>query len=32
MIEQFQTELKWLRKLERELPKRSPAKNPDYAK
>jgi DNA-binding PadR family transcriptional regulator len=32
MIEQFQTELKWLRKLERELPKRGLAKNPDYAK
>jgi DNA-binding PadR family transcriptional regulator len=32
MIEQFQTELKWLRKVERELPKRSSAKNPDYAK
>jgi DNA-binding PadR family transcriptional regulator len=32
MIEQIQTELKWLRKIERELPKRSSAKNPDYAK
>jgi len=32
MIEQFQTELKWLRKVERELPKRSSAKHPDYAK
>jgi DNA-binding PadR family transcriptional regulator len=32
MIEQFQTELKWLRKVELELPKRSSAKNPDYAK
>jgi DNA-binding PadR family transcriptional regulator len=32
MIEQFQTELKWLRKVERELPRRSSAKNPDYAK
>ena len=31
MIEQFQTELKWLRKIERELPKRGSAKNPDYA-
>jgi DNA-binding PadR family transcriptional regulator len=31
MIEQFQTELKWLRKVERELPRRAPAKNPDYA-
>lgn len=32
MIEQFQTELKWLRKIERELPRRAPAKNPDYAR
>ena len=32
MVEQFQTELKWLRKIERELPKRGSAKNPDYAK
>jgi hypothetical protein len=32
MIDQFETELKWLRKVERELPKRSSAKNPDYAK
>jgi DNA-binding PadR family transcriptional regulator len=32
MIEQFETELEWLRKVERELPKRSSAKNPDYAK
>lgn len=32
MIEQFRTELKWLRKVELELPKRSSAKNPDYAK
>lgn len=32
MIEQFRTELKWLRKIERELPRRSSAKNPDYAK
>jgi DNA-binding PadR family transcriptional regulator len=32
MIEQFQTERKWLRKIERELPKRRSAKNPDYAK
>src|SRR6266481_4002616 len=31
MIEQFQTELKWLRKLERELPRRAPAWHPDYA-
>ena len=32
MLEQFETELKWLRKIERELPKRRSAKNPDYAK
>jgi DNA-binding PadR family transcriptional regulator len=32
MIDQFQTELKWLRKIERELPKRRSAKHPDYAK
>lgn len=32
MIEQFETELRWLRKLEIELPKRKQAKNPDYAK
>lgn len=31
MIDQFETELRWLRKIERELPKRSSAKNPDYA-
>jgi len=31
MIEQFQTELKWLRKLERELPHRAPARHPAYA-
>ena len=31
MIEQFETELKWLRKVERELPRRGSAKNPDYA-
>jgi DNA-binding PadR family transcriptional regulator len=30
MIEQFRTELKWLRKLERELPHRAPAKRPSY--
>ena len=30
MIEQFQTELKWLRKLERELPHRAPARHPAY--
>ncbi|HEY1925668.1 MAG TPA: PadR family transcriptional regulator [Candidatus Acidoferrum sp.] len=32
MIEQFKTELKWLEKLERELPLRGSAKNPDYAR
>jgi DNA-binding PadR family transcriptional regulator len=32
MIEQFETELKWLRKVERELPNRSSARHPDYAK
>jgi DNA-binding PadR family transcriptional regulator len=32
MIDQFQTELKWLRKIELELPKRRSAKHPDYAK
>jgi DNA-binding PadR family transcriptional regulator len=32
MIEQFKTELKWLQKIERELPRRGSAKNPDYAK
>ena len=32
MIEQFQTELKWLRKIGREIPRRGSAKNPDYAK
>lgn len=32
MIEQFETELKWLRKVERELPRRAAAKNPDYAR
>ena len=31
MIEQFKTELQWLRKLTRELPRRASAKNPDYA-
>ena len=29
-ISQFQTELRWLRKLERELPHRAPARRPDY--
>ena len=32
MIEQFRTELKWLKKVARESPKRSRAKHPDYAK
>jgi DNA-binding PadR family transcriptional regulator len=32
MLEQFQTELKWLHKIERELPRRGSAKHPDYAK
>jgi DNA-binding PadR family transcriptional regulator len=32
MIEQFQAELKWLRKVEREFPRRGSAKNPDYAR
>jgi DNA-binding PadR family transcriptional regulator len=31
MIEQFRTELKWLRKLERELPRRARARHPAYA-
>ena len=31
MIEQFRTELKWLRKLRRELPRRASARNPTYA-
>jgi DNA-binding PadR family transcriptional regulator len=31
MIEQFRTELKWLRKVERELPRRAPARHPAYA-
>ncbi len=30
MIEQFQTELRWLKKLSRELHRRSPAKRPRY--
>ena len=30
MIEQFETELRWLRKVERELPRRGRAKNPKY--
>lgn len=32
MIEEFKVELKWLRKLARELPRRAPARNPEYAK
>jgi DNA-binding PadR family transcriptional regulator len=32
MIEQFKVELKWLGKLARELPRRAPARNPEYAK
>jgi hypothetical protein len=31
MIEQFRTELKWLRRLARELPRRAPARHPTYA-
>ena len=31
MIEQFQTELKWLRRLEREFPHRATARHPAYA-
>ncbi len=31
VIKQFQLELRWLRKLKRELPLRAPAKNPEYA-
>jgi DNA-binding PadR family transcriptional regulator len=31
MIEQFQVELKWLKKLAEELPKRGRAQRPDYA-
>jgi DNA-binding PadR family transcriptional regulator len=30
-IDQFRTELKWLRKLQRELPRRAPARHPAYA-
>jgi len=32
MIAQFQTELKWLRRIAHELPRRGSAKHPDYAK
>lgn len=31
MVEQFKLELQWLRKLERELPRRATARSPDYA-
>jgi hypothetical protein len=31
VIEQFQVELRWLGKLARELARRAPARNPDYA-
>ena len=31
MIEQFETELRWLKKVEGELPKRARAQRPDYA-
>jgi DNA-binding PadR family transcriptional regulator len=31
MIEQFQVELRWLKKLKRELPKRERARRPNYA-
>jgi len=30
VIEQFKLELRWLRKLQRELPRREPARNPSY--
>jgi len=30
-IEQFRVELRWLRKLAREFPRRAPARNPQYA-
>jgi DNA-binding PadR family transcriptional regulator len=32
IIEHFKVELKWLRKLARELPRRAPSRNPEYAK
>jgi DNA-binding PadR family transcriptional regulator len=32
MIEQFKLELRWLRKLTRELPRRAPARHPEYAR
>lgn len=31
MIEQFRTELRWLRKVQRDLPHRGPARHPAYA-
>lgn len=31
VIEQFRTELRWLEKLAREIDRRAPAKNPEYA-
>jgi hypothetical protein len=31
MIEQFKTELRWLKRVTREMRKRGRAKNPDYA-
>jgi len=31
MIEQFKTELRWLKKVEKELPKRAAARHPEYA-
>jgi DNA-binding PadR family transcriptional regulator len=31
MIEQFKTELRWLRKVARDLPQRAAARNPEYA-
>ncbi len=31
MIQQFRTELRWIRKLQRELRRRAPAKHPEYA-
>jgi len=31
VIEQFQLELRWLRRLKRELPRRAAARKPDYA-
>jgi DNA-binding PadR family transcriptional regulator len=31
MIEQFKTELRWLRRVAKELPRRAAAKNPEYA-